>query len=164
MSAPKYKKFVEDHILTEDERAIKGYLPRYNIQPARGRIPEKYYYYKEVVPKNVMNTLTGVMATTTFFNGIPPAHPLSPPPRIPSNQPFVLQPATLIIGPKERRNINASVRAALYRPPPINPYQNNNMGGIVGRLEGVHMTDGGRRRKSRRNLKKTAKKTYRRRK
>lgn len=172
----------EKTLLSREEATDKGYIGPPDFVPGRGRIPDKYIYYTYKTTKATMNALAGIMDSKKFFNGLPPAHPILPPPAFPyyhmpypvapaipvmassAAQPFVLQPPTFVMNNQKRRNIHESVVAEFGPPPHKNNNNNNNMGGIVGQLQGVHMTDGGRRRKSRRNLKKKAKKTHRRRK
>ncbi len=158
-----YKPFEEKWILSEDERETKGYEPGYIFQPGRGRIPDKYIYYKLRNPRGAVNNIArGIVSIPA-----PAVAPYEmPPPTATAAAPqgFYLQPPTLIVNNDKRRQINAYVRARLapraLAPPPFDPEMN----ALANRLYKATMRNGGggRHRKSRRNLKKKGKKTHRR--
>ena len=158
-----YKSVAEDHVLSEDERELKGYLQDHlvpphllRVQPGRGRIPTKYIYYKGKSPKGAVNKLSAMMNSASIAPPTIPYYPQMPPLTYPApNTGFVLKPPTLVINNNRRRYINATTRAAFAPQDP--GYEQ-----LLQQLGNMNMKDGGKRRKSRRNLKKKVKKTHRR--
>lgn len=159
----KYKAFEEKQILSEDERETKGYEPGYIFQPGRGRIPDKYIYYKLRHPRGAVNNIARGIASIPAPAMVPYE---MPPPTATAAAPqgFYLQPPTLVVNNIKRGQINASVRAALA-PRALAPPSDPEMNALANLLENkatMRNEGGGRRRKSRRNLKKKGKKTHRR--